>query len=75
MPSKPTKAKQPSKTTPQSNPKEELANELNKAYGTVVGEFSDRLTEKEALEIAVEALEGITQGWEMRLRELEDEEE
>lgn len=71
MPSKPTKAKK--QTTSPVDPKEELANELNKVYATVVGSFSDRLTEKGALEVAVDTVKSLQGDWEARLFEIHND--
>lgn len=69
MPSKP-KPDKSSKVTPTANPKEELEKKLREVFPTVVGEFSDRLAEKEALEVAIETVKSLQGDWEARLFEI-----
>lgn len=71
MPSKPTKAKK--QTTNPADPKEELAKKLREVFPTVVGEFSDQLKEREALNVACDTVRTLLEEWGMRLGEIDEE--
>jgi len=69
----PTNSPKKTKTKPQS-PQDELRDNLNKAYPTLIGGMADRLTEKDALDVAIPVLQDIWKGLQTRLEELQDEE-